>query len=121
MTVELITYKGKPVIYADFRGITSLEQQIEHLDEMGRLIEVSISGISLLVNLTDVPVGLELMEEVKNRGKKRREKIIKQAMVGITGLKGILLDGYGRFTGVKVKAFASETDALEWLVVENSD
>jgi hypothetical protein len=50
-------------------------------------------------------------------GKQYQQKIVRQAYIGITGLKNILLQGYGKFTSAKdLKSFEKEADALDWLV-----
>ena len=44
-------------------------------------------------------------------------KMKPQEVIGISGMKTILLDGYILFTGAKdLKIFNTEAEALDWLV-----
>jgi hypothetical protein len=44
-------------------------------------------------------------------------KVAKTALLGIAGVKGVLVQGYAFFTGEKnLKTFSTEQDAMEWLV-----
>ena len=70
----------------------------------------------ILSNFDGVPVGTEFMNKVKPWGKELQPKIKRQALLGVTGLKNILLQGYILFTGEKeIKTFDSEAEALDYL------
>jgi hypothetical protein len=58
------------------------------------------------------------MERVKQLGRTVfSQKAERSALVGITGLKLVLLQAYIAFTGHKnIQVFRSEAAALEWLV-----
>lgn len=58
------------------------------------------------------------MSRLKELGNTVFKKHMKcSAVLGISGLKKILFDGYNRATGsTNVKAFNSREEALDWLV-----
>lgn len=117
MSVKLIEHKGKKVLYADYRGLMTTEQQIQCLDELEQLQHKSAVSLPILSNFEGISIGAESIARTKEWGKRNELKIKRQALLGITGLKTILLRGYMAFTGqTNIKTFESEGEALDWLV-----
>ena len=117
MSVKKMTHKGKPYLYADFRGQLKPEQQIQTLEELVLFLKAAAVPLGILSNFEGISLGTEFMNRVKTLGKEYDSKISHQALLGITGLKNVLLQGYITFTGAKsIKAFDKEGDALDWLV-----
>ena len=116
--VNWITHKDKQILYSDYRGLREKE-----------VVEVYVEGEEILARLPaptmtlgdfrGAYVGVNLMKIVKERGGLHTEKINKVALLGITGLKGILLEGYMHVWGDvmrdRVKLFETEEEAKEWL------
>ena len=71
----------------------------------------------LLVDYTGISGSLEYMSRLKNLGNTVFKQHMKcSAVLGITGLKKILFNGYNRATGAtNVKAFNDRNEALDWL------
>ena len=117
MSVKQVDYKGKKIIYVDYRGLTKIEQHIQNVEELNQAVKESKTPVLILSNFESVSVGSEYMNRVKEAGKENQSKIKAQAVLGVTGLKNILLQGYITFTGEKnMKTFDSETEAMDWLV-----
>ena len=117
MSVKQIEHKGKTIVYIDYRGMTKLEEQLQNLDEMTEIVKTVKPPILTIANFEGVSGGNEFMDRVKDWGKEHQSLMGRQAVLGITGLKNILFQGYLRFTGDKnMKAFDSEVEALDWLV-----
>jgi hypothetical protein len=117
MAVKLVSHKGKPVISADYHGCLKVEQQFQVLEGISKILDQSNTRLPVLSNYEGVPIGSEYMARVKNSGKQFDSKLGRQALLGITGLKSILVTGYISFTGRSdIKVFASEAEALDWLV-----
>jgi hypothetical protein len=113
---SFITYKGKEILYLDYRGL-KLEQIIQSIDEAVEESLKSNRPICMLINITGVYAVPEFMEKSKEAGKKTKNIVKKQAMVGINSTaKEILLNAYNYFTGSNTKAFDDEESAKEWLV-----
>jgi hypothetical protein len=116
MSVKKIVHKGQTILVADYRGLNNAEQQIQNLEELSKILKSSPSSLLILSNFDGVSIGSEYMNKVKPWGKDLQPKIKRQALLGITGLKNILLQGYIIFTGEKdIKAFNTEAEALEYL------
>ena len=116
MSVKKIVHKGQTILVADYRGLNKAEQQIQNLEELSKVLKISSSSLPILSNYDGVAVGTEFMNRVKVLGKELKPKIKRQALLGITGVKNILLQGYILFTGEKeIKTFDTEAEALEYL------
>ena len=60
---------------------------------------------------------ISTLETIKRGGKGRiAPKVAKSALLGVTGLKDILLRAYNTFTGSSARSFSIEAEALDWLV-----
>jgi hypothetical protein len=117
MSVKTIMYKGKTIVFADYRGLLKPEQQLQTLDQLGQLLKMSSTGTYLLSNFEDISIGTEFMNRAKDLGKEHQAKLKRQAYLGVTGLKNILLQGFLTFSGTKeAKTFDNETIAKDWLV-----
>jgi len=116
MSVKWIEYKGKRILYADFRGLRGKEL-IETIELEAQMVAAHPTKVLILDNFEGVHTTTAFVERIKQLGKDIiEEKTIKNAVLGITGLKDILLRAYNTFTKGKSRPFGTEADALEWLV-----
>lgn len=120
MGVEWIEHKGRQILYMDFRD-QETPQMIEHL-ELGQRMILELPEESKflgLYNYTGATVTVEYMARVKELGKAVFEpRSEKTAILGVTGIRHILLAAYNRVTGAGAtqKLFDNRQEALEWLV-----
>jgi hypothetical protein len=115
--VNWVEHKGKNILYVDYRGLKTTEVMIELVEEATRIEAESPTQVLVLVNYEDSAASIEYMGRVKELGKEiRKQKVLKTALLGMTGLKMILYQGYIRFTGeTSIQIFTDETAALDWL------
>jgi hypothetical protein len=116
MGTQIITHKGKKIVYTDQRGCKGAEL-ITNLDVGFKLVVESPEKVAVLANLTGVTVNKEFMEATKKWEPVVKPKITRQAVL-ITGspMQEVLLNMYNMFTGREVRAFSSEEKAKDWLV-----
>jgi hypothetical protein len=117
MSVSWREHAGHKILVVDYRDCRTQEDMIAQLDEVTRLVANSSDRLLALTNLQDCGIGPEFMNKAKQYGKDVYvKKDARHAIVGITGLKNMLLQGFLAFSGSQhTKACASETEALEWL------
>lgn len=115
MSVNWIEYKGKEILFIDYRGL-GLEESLETLEQVDKIMAERNEKALILVDTRDTYTSAEFMARLKESGKRMRPLMEKQAIVGITGLKAILLDAYNRFTGSALRPFSTLEEAKEWLV-----
>ncbi len=117
MRISWKTYKGKQILYVDYSGLKT-DEMIKLLHDSCDVLNTSSGGVLLLTNFENTTATTEYMNEVKHLGKDViTVKAAKTALLGIVGVKSVLVQGYAFFTGEKnLKTFSTEQDAMEWLV-----
>ncbi|MGL1889296.1 MAG: hypothetical protein OCD76_22470 [Reichenbachiella sp.] len=117
MSISYIELEGQKIMYADYSGCPETDQQIDLLDKVAVEITAFNPPIPLLVSYDGVSGGVKYMTKLKEYGNTVFKKHMKcSAVLGITGLKKILFNGYSRATGAKnIAAFSSREEALEWI------
>jgi len=110
-----IYYKGKEILYADYRGLNEAE-----CIDLERKLESAVLKDNKphlqLINVTGgfgTPAYMKVANEV---GKNIKHLILKGGIVGIKGVKKVLLMSYNVLVGGKLKPFNSEDEAKEYLV-----
>jgi hypothetical protein len=118
MEVKWLNHGGKKILYGDYRGAKTETELINILKEVIELEKKGEGKLLELANFSDTYIGTNFMNEVNKSGKDIRAKYVaKTALVGVTGLKNVLLMGYITFTGQKnIKSFSTENEALRWLI-----
>jgi len=110
-----ITYKGKRILYSDYRGMNT-EQMIAQLREEANMIMNEPGKVLNLSNFEGTVIAPEFMKVANELGKTTEKKIEKSAVVGVTGVKAVLLNSYNMITGGNIRAFKDEESAKEYLV-----
>lgn len=118
MGVKWIEHKGQRILYVDHRGLTS-EGAIENLRSAEQMVAGITGDLRLLTNFEGSVINSQAMQAIKESGKEYIEPIAeKSAVVGIKGIRHVLVQAYNRFTGAGEyqQMFDTEEEALEWLV-----
>jgi hypothetical protein len=118
MSVEWREHRGERVLYVDYSDWATEEQMLETFEQQARLMRAHARPTLVLSDFAGTHVGSAFMERVKQGGSENAGLLRRNALLGITGLKGILLTGFGAVTGLgaRIKAFEDERSALDWLV-----
>lgn len=115
--IKTFVFKGKEIVYFDFRGLTE-DQDVIDLLHKARDYTLQLGHPNLqLTNVTGVYFTPAVM---KNIGilNETEHLVIKDALVGVTGAKRILFQIYSTIVKGKTKAFDDEDSAKEWLIEE---
>jgi hypothetical protein len=116
MGIKNVVYHGKMVIVTDYRGLKEAEQ-LKALEQLAQIGKMSSTSIPFLNNFEGTSIGSEYVNQVKALGKECQDRKNRQALLGITGLKSILLQAYITLSGQKeIKTFDNEIEAMNWLV-----
>jgi predicted ABC-type exoprotein transport system permease subunit len=113
---SIITYKGKEIVYADYRKTQSEQEMIDILEATNLFIMDENIPRLVLTNITGVFVLPDFLKKAKELGKQTKHLTVKTAIVGITGPKKTLLRFYNLFTDMDMKPFDTEEEAKEYLV-----
>jgi len=114
--MKWITYKGKEILIDDYSNImpNQLPPLIENITNL--TFQSGKKDILLIVDVTGAYANKEAVSAFSESGKKSKELIKKTAVVGITGVKKILLKVVNKFTGLNAKPLSTRKEAKEWLV-----
>lgn len=118
MSVKWIEYKGKKIIHGDYRGLRDKELR-EALEVEAKLTREAPGRVLILDDFTKSVMDSESMNYLQKIGKEEIEpKTEKCAILGVEGMKKVLLQVYNWFTGAgaRQRVFESEQAAKEWLV-----
>ncbi|XOV93088.1 MAG: hypothetical protein ACFHWX_23180 [Bacteroidota bacterium] len=114
MYTSEIQRNGKKIIYTRFSHLSE-EQMIAAIKEQFEVVKASPGKVVTLADFTNTAVSNDFMTVVKKLGKEMAHKIDKQAVLGITGLKKVLLSGYNAFTSNPAHPFSTEEEAINFL------
>lgn len=114
--VQKIQYKGKEILYINYDDIAGDDKMLEVLNEAERIILTDNTPHLQLVNFNNTFATTGYMAAAKEFGKKTKHLTSKSAIVGITGVKVILLKSYNLVSGEKLKPFKTIEEAKDYLV-----
>jgi hypothetical protein len=117
---HFIEYKGREIYYVDYSYIKTNEEFLEIIRQTNAFREKAKSDgkrdLLMLVDVSGSFVYGEVLDAIKRAGKLTKELTAKEAVVGITGGKKILLKIVQAFTRMNLRVFDSVEDAKNWLV-----
>ncbi len=114
--IQWITHKGKRVLRIDYSGLRGKEV-IPVVRQAPRFYEGEPpKSVLCLADVRNSFADEETMEVIKKTIAQTKIHDKKVAVVGIEGVKGILLMAVNLFTGHNMKPFTNEQQALDWLV-----
>ena len=116
--VNKIVYKGKEIIFVDYRGCTDEKDTINISREATRVITSSPKGSLVLINFEDAYQTPNFKKEVEQQSHQTQNFVKKRAIVvKINAPRLILLNAFNRLLGKKqLKPFKALKEAKEWLV-----
>jgi len=120
MSLELITHRGKTIIFVDYSVCKSDEELLQHHAEFEQLVIKQPGKVLALGDVTNTKLNTEFMATAKNIAKRTlNDKLEKGAFLGVTGLKKVLLNGFNLASKIKFLPFESKAEALEYLAKED--
>lgn len=116
MAVQWLDHRGTQIMYLDCRGLESPEM-VGLLDQAAEVLSALPAKALVLANVENTHITREFMDRMKMHGKTVfSTKVEKTAIVGVTGLKTVLVNAYNYLVSRNIVPFEIETQALEWLV-----
>lgn len=114
--ISVYEYKGKKIIEENYSNLGP-EDIIAVFNKAPKYIRAEPKGSVLnLVRVTDARYNSEVIDVMKKISKEDKPYIKKTAVLGIDGLKRILLKAISIFSGRGFQVFDEEEAAKEWLV-----
>jgi len=116
--VQFIQHKGKKILHLNFSECTP--------DEVLRVIEMAKAAIRTqspgsvftLTDVTNTAFNSKVSDAMKEFVIHNKPYVIAAAVVGVTGLKQIIYNAVMKFSGRKLTAFNSLSEAKDWLAAQ---
>lgn len=116
MSVTKIQYKGKEITYNDCRLLAPVEI-VANINKVAEMAEATPGGLRVLTDMRNVPINFHIFEEIKVIGDEVfRHTVNTSAILGIMGIKRILLEIYLKFSDDKIIPFTTMEEAMDFLV-----
>lgn len=116
MGAEWINHKGKKILYINYGKLPPPDMLALIKKASGMLVASGSSENLTLTDMRDVFVNNEFIALAKEQGKVSLPLTKKAAIVGVTGVKKILLTGVNAFTSKPRIPFDTLEEAKDWLV-----
>ncbi|MFN2269221.1 MAG: hypothetical protein ACK2US_00185 [Anaerolineae bacterium] len=121
MRSKWITHKGERIFFADLSGLgRHLDAFREELMEAETVAYQQPEGsLLVLTDVRDTVLSSEVMDFAKESAARVTKYIRKEAIIGMAGIRQVLLDAVSRFSGRHFATFDNVEAAKDWLVSEN--
>jgi hypothetical protein len=115
-----IEHKGKEIYYVDYSNLKNNDEFISVIAQTNayreKLKALGRKDLLMLVDISGSYVYGEVLESIKRSGKITKELTAREAVVGITGSKRILLKIVQTVTNMNFRTFDTLEEAKDWLV-----
>ncbi|HPR33070.1 MAG TPA: hypothetical protein PLK12_13290 [Prolixibacteraceae bacterium] len=114
---EIITYKGKTIVYLDFTNMKNKDEIIALENKGAEYIRRQAPKSALtLTNMENMFFNNELKSWFADMVKGNAPYVKAGAVLGMSGLISIMYNAFLQMTGRNIKAFKTKEEALEYLV-----
>jgi hypothetical protein len=113
-----LNYKGKQILLSDYTGLSTSDIIFLSMENKRRYDAENKSNILLLVDVTGCPFDQNVVSSMHDIAKAIKPRVKKSAVVGVNGLKAVVLKTINRVSDLGIAPFKSREDALEWLIKE---
>jgi len=111
-----INYKEMEILYTDYKNLQG-EQFVKTIEVLTEnLLDMGKKEVLLLLDLQGSYANKEVVNAYIAAAKKVNPIVKKTAVLGITGVKKVLLNVVNKFSDVGAKPFTNEEEAKEWLI-----
>lgn len=116
MSLSYVTHNNQEVLYIDFTQCKTKELMLQQLEEVKKEFIKLNRAVLTLNNFTGTYMSHEFLNKAKEYGRIYFDnKTKKSAILGVQGIKKILLKTYNMVISNKQVPFDTEVDALNYL------
>ena len=113
----LITYKGKEIYYMDFSKLNSTKKVTKVINVSKDYIRNQEPySLLALTNITNMHFNGEIRDLFTNFVNENKPYIKASAVIGVSGLQGIVYNAVMKISRRNVKLFKTADDAKDWLI-----
>jgi len=116
MKSEWEVYKGKRIFRGRYDHLTLEEVQSEASAVEKEMVQQPPNSVLLLIDTAGTDASPEALRAFKNVARRSNEHVRKSAILGVTGVRRMILEIVRRFSGMALVPFSDEQEAKDWLV-----
>jgi hypothetical protein len=118
---RLIEHRGRQVLLLDYSGIRDPAEALRYIEESKRIVEKHPpKSLRVLTDSTDSHYDGTVVQALKELARHDEPFVFASAVVGVVGLKKVVLTGVNLFSKRKIVMFDSRQEALDWLVEQEA-
>jgi hypothetical protein len=116
--VQFIQHKGKKILHLNFANC-SVDEVLQTIEMSKAAIRTQSSGSVLtLTDVTNAAFNSKVSEAMKGFVIHNKPYVVAAAVVGVTGLKQVILNAVMKLSGRKLTAFNTLAEAKDWLAAQ---
>ncbi|PIP13084.1 MAG: hypothetical protein COX48_05255 [bacterium (Candidatus Stahlbacteria) CG23_combo_of_CG06-09_8_20_14_all_34_7] len=114
--IKIIEHKGKKIVFQSWRDIRDAEKNIAIIEETKQLImKMPEKSVLLLTDATNAHYDINAIEHLKAFSKDITPYIKASAVVGVSGIKRVILQTLIKISGRDIKMCSDIDEALDYL------
>jgi hypothetical protein len=114
---RFIEHRGKKVLLLDYTGLRHPAETIGEIDKSKRFVSKHPpKSLRVLTDTTDAHYDSAVVQALKELAAHDEPYVFASAVVGVVGLKKVVLTGVNMFSKRKIVMFDTRDQALDWLV-----
>ncbi len=111
----VISHRGKNIVVVDIAHTAPAETISALKEAQKRIAENPPKSILMLTDVTDTTYNKDVSAAIQDFSAKNTPYVMRSAVVGVDGLKQVLLRTVNLITRREIKSFPSRQEALDWL------
>ena len=117
MPASWIDYKTKKILYIDYRNLKTEKDMLDTLKQAIELVKKSPENILTLSDVRNTYISESFFTKAKELSKDViKPKSKKSCIIGVAGIKKIILKAFNFFIDGNLVPFDTEEDAKEYLI-----
>jgi hypothetical protein len=121
MKSKWITHKGEQILFVDLssfgRHLDAFREELMEVEAVA--YQQPEESLLVLTDIQDTVVSSEVMNFAKESSARTAKYIRKEAIIGVSGIRQVLLDAVSRFSGRQFAAFDDIEAAKDWLASDD--
>jgi hypothetical protein len=118
MKSRWITHRDERIFFVDLSGFgrhpDAFREELMEVEAVA--CQQPEESLLVLTDIRDTVVSSEVMNSAKESSARTTKHIRKEAIVGVSGIRQVLLDAVSRFSGRQFAVFDDIETAKDWLV-----
>ncbi len=118
MKSKYLDHKGKQIMLCDYSNFGSdgaaVMAEIDAADAI--ICQQPENSVLVLLDARNSVASTEVVNHVKKGSLRTRKHIRKMAILGVTGVRRIILEAVSKFSGQQATVFDDMDEAKDWLV-----